>query len=268
MSIVLFGKTGQLGEALLRTGPENIKAFDRSYVDLTNPDHICAVLADTKPSVIINAAAYTAVDQAENEPDIADAVNHVAVACMAEEALKYNALLVTYSTDYVFDGAKQSPYNESDTALPLNVYGSSKLAGENAVITSGCRHLILRTSWLYSDRPGNFTAKILSAAKDRDELRVVSDQLGAPTHTNDLAAATFNILNRPIKYGLYHCASTGFVSRAEWARRIISRAGLKTRIIEIATDEIASAARRPLNSQLSCEKLERDYGITMPRWDS
>lgn len=267
MSIILFGKNGQLGQALLASSPEEIKAFDRSYVDLTNLDQIRAVIAESKPTIIINAAAYTAVDKAEEEPAIADAVNHLAVACMAEEAAKSDALFVTYSTDYVFDGKKDSAYTEEDAPAPLNVYGATKLAGELTILSSGCRHIILRTSWLYSDAPGNFVAKIIFAAKNNKELRVVSDQIGAPTHVKDLAEATFKILEKPITRGLYHCAATGFVSRADWARQIIKNAGLDTKIVEIKTSETNSAAQRPLNSQLSSKKLADTFGITLPRWD-
>jgi dTDP-4-dehydrorhamnose reductase len=267
MSIVLFGKNGQLGQALLAAGPADTKAFDRSYVDLTNPDHIRAVLTDTKPTIIINAAAYTAVDKAEEEASIADAINHLAVACMAEEALKHDAVFVTYSTDYVFDGKKDTPYSEDDIPAPLNIYGSTKYAGEQAVLASGCRHLVLRTSWLYSDTPGNFVGKILSAAKSNAELRVVSDQVGAPTHVRDLAKTTFKMLENPVTSGLYHCAASGSVSRADWAKQIIERAGLATKITPIETSETTSAAQRPLNSRLSSRKLADDYGMTMPEWN-
>lgn len=267
MSIVLFGKNGQLGTALLAANPA-MKAFDRSYVDLTNPDHIRAVIEENRPDIILNAAAYTAVDRAEQEADIANTVNHLAVACMAEEALKHHALLVSYSTDYVFDGSKEGAYTEDDPPAPLNIYGATKLAGERAIAASGCRHIILRTSWVYSGKPGNFVAKIISAAKNNQELRVVNDQIGAPTHVRDLARATFSILEKSLASGLYHCAATGFVSRADWARHIVRKAGLDTEIVEIKTHDTDSAAVRPLNSKLSSKKLEDACGVIMPRWDA
>lgn len=267
MTIILFGKNGQLGTALCAANPD-IKAFDRSYVDLNNPDHIRAVISDTKPDIIINAAAYTAVDQAEQDPATADAVNHLAVACMADEALRHNALLVTYSTDYVFDGKKDGPYTEGDTPAPLNIYGTTKYAGEQAVIVSGCRHLILRTSWLYSDTPGNFAGKIIAAAQKNAELSVVDDQIGAPTHVKALVDATFKLLQTQTANGLYHCAATGFVSRAEWARHIIQKARLETKVIPVKTADRPSMAARPLNSQLSSQKLLDEYGIIMPPWNA
>jgi dTDP-4-dehydrorhamnose reductase len=273
MTILLFGKTGQLGRSLQRHIGEShaLIAPDRAQVDLRNPAQLRDIIAAVKPSIILNAAAYTNVDLAEREPELCDVVNHRAVAVMAEEARAQGSLLVTYSTDYVFDGAKPAPYTETDPPSPLNVYGRSKLLGERAVQGSGCDALILRTSWLYSGGPGDFVGKILRAAAEKPEIKVADDQIGSLTSADDLADATLRMLaSRDGPRGLYHCAASGAASRYEIAAKILEYAGLsdRARLIPVPTRAIPSPAHRPLNSALDCSRLRNDYGIVMPQWNA
>lgn len=269
MSILLFGLTGQLGQALLHHADSDVIALDRASVDLCDTIGLRSIIQAIRPSAIINAAAYTQVDQAETEPGICQAVNHHAVAVMAEEARKLDIRLISYSTDYVFDGTKTAPYTEDDPVNPLNVYGLSKYQGEQAIMASGCRHLILRASWLYSPGASNFMTKILDAAKTQPTLRVVSDQLGNPTQSGDLARATWHLIQkRPDLDGLYHCVTQGTASRYDWALKIIELAGLQNEVIAAKTSDFPAAAMRPLNSQLSCDKLFKDTGYRLPEWEA
>lgn len=267
MSVLLFGSSGQLGRALLAdmAGQHSILPLARADADLTNTDELARVIDEVRPTIILNAAAYTQVDRAESEPDICDAVNHRAVRIMAEAALRHDALLITYSTDYVFDGCKEGAYEETDTPSPLNVYGRSKLKGEEAVLASGARALILRTSWLHSKGQG-FPARILLAAKGRAELIIPADQSGQPTSAASLSQATIDILEKykGQKHGIYHCAAPQALTRAEWARQVFVHAGISTKVLPGTTSAIPSAAQRPLNSCLSYNKLLRDYGVSLP----
>ncbi len=277
MKILLFGKTGQLGRALEQQigGAHEVIAPDRTRVDFTNLAQVREMVAVAKPYVILNAAAYTNVDRAEQDAnELCDLVNHQAVRVMAKEAALQGSLLVTYSTDYVFDGMKSGAYVEDDAPAPLNHYGHTKMLGEMAVRESGCRHLILRTSWVYSDSPDNFVSKIIEAATARSKLEVVDDQVGSPTLADDLARTTLAMLARktPPYQGpgaTYHCTASGSVSRFEFAKKILDYSGLRahTRLIPIPTHAVASPVDRPLNSLLDCSKLKRDYGLTMPAWD-
>ena len=277
MKILLFGKTGQLGRALERqiAGAHEVIAPDRTRVDFTNLAQVREMVASVKPYVILNAAAYTNVDRAEQDADeLCDLVNHQALRVMAKEAHLQGSLLVTYSTDYIFDGLKSGPYVEDDSPAPLNHYGHTKLLGEMAVRDSGCRHLILRTSWIYSDSPDNFVSKILDSATTKSKLEVVDDQIGSPTFAEDLARTTMDMLARKTAPytgtgATYHCAGTGSVSRYAFAQKILEYSGLRahTRLMPIQTHAVASPVDRPLNSLLDCSKLKRDYGITMPAWD-
>ncbi len=277
MTILLFGKTGQLGRALEKqiAGSRPVVAPDRSRVDLTNLGQVREIIAALKPYAIINAAAYTNVERAEHEnADLCDLVNHQAVKVMAREAKEQGSLFITYSTDYVFDGIKPGPYREDDPPSPLNIYGHTKMLGEMAVRDSGCRHLILRTSWVYSSQPGNFVSNIVEAASMRSKIEVVNDQIGSPTHADDLARATLTMLARkapPFKEAgaTYHCTGQGSVSRFDFAKKILDYSGLKvhTRLVPIETSALVSPVDRPLNSALDCSRLERDYGIVMPDWE-
>lgn len=264
MTILLLGAGGQLGRALQAEFPE-AQAFTHADLDITTP-RLEQVVRAEKPDIILNAAAYTAVDQAESESVRCEVVNRHAVATLAQIASELGALLVTYSTDYIFDGTKATPYEEDDAPAPLGVYGASKWRGEEAVRASGARHLIVRTSWLYSGQEKDFTGKILTAAKTRPVLRVVDDQIGQPTATRDLAAATRGMAAAGVE-GTYHCVAQGNVSRYDWAKEIVALAGVACEIEAIKTAEMPTPATRPLNSRLSCEKLRRDTGIVLPQWD-
>ncbi|HEX6266246.1 MAG TPA: dTDP-4-dehydrorhamnose reductase, partial [Burkholderiales bacterium] len=237
MRILLVGRNGQVGrelaQALAPLGEVN--APSRAQLDLTDADRIAAVVRGASPEVIVNAAAYTAVDRAESEPDAAFSVNASAPRLLAEEAARLGALLVHYSTDYVFDGEKAGPYAEDDTPRPLNVYGASKLAGERAIAAAGCRHLILRTSWVYGPHGSNFMRTILRAARERPELRVVDDQWGAPTSSTALARATARLLPSHPE-GLYHITAAGKTTWYGFARAIVARAGLRTPVVPIRSE--------------------------------
>jgi dTDP-4-dehydrorhamnose reductase len=276
VKILLTGKNGQVGwelaHALAPLG--EVVAVDREGLDLAVPDRIVSVVRSVRPDVLINAAAYTAVDRAESEPDAAQAINAVAVAILAEEARRAQALLIHYSTDYVFDGTKDTPYVEEDRPNPLNAYGRSKLAGEQAIHDIGGAHLILRTSWVYSARGKNFLLTIRRLLREKDELRVVSDQIGAPTSARGLAEATAELLRRHgadtlgDARGIYHATSSGSTSWHGFAREIarLERPDSPARIVPIASSEYPTPARRPGNSRLSNEKLLRRFGVALPRW--
>jgi dTDP-4-dehydrorhamnose reductase len=278
-SILVIGKNGQVGSELshaLRASGD-VTALGRTELDLTNPDALRAIIRAAKPDVIVNAAAYTAVDKAESEPDLAMQINAIAPGIMAEEALRLGALLVHYSTDYVFDGAKPTAYTESDTPNPLNVYGRTKLAGEQAIQTTGVAHYILRSSWVYAAEGANFLNTILRLARERPELRIVNDQTGAPTWGRAIAELTAQILSIRLRddadprYGLYHLTASGAVTWFGFAQAILAEAqktpGLATpRLIPITTAEYPLPARRPANSRLDCTKLEALLATRLPSW--
>jgi dTDP-4-dehydrorhamnose reductase len=267
MSVLLFGAAGQLGRALLAdmAGQHQILPLTRTDIDLTDQDALARVIDEVRPAIILNVAAYTQVDRAESERDICDAVNHQAVRVMADAALRHDALLVTYSTDYVFDGRKDSAYSEDDTPTPLNTYGRTKLNGEEAVLASGARALILRTSWLHSHGQG-FPARLLSAAKDRTEMVIPADQMGQPTSAASLSQATIDLLEKydGSHHGIFHCAAPQVLSRAQWAQNVFEAAGRAVKVLPGVTADIAAAAARPLNSCLSCAKMLQDYGVSIP----
>lgn len=277
MSILLFGKTGQIGRAIEQQigATHEVIAPDRTRVDFTNLGQVREIIAATKPYAIINAAAYTNVDRAEQEDaDLCDLINHQAVRVMAREARTQGSLLISYSTDYVFNGVKAGPYTETDLPAPLNVYGHTKLLGDLAIQESGCRHLILRTSWVYSDGAENFVSKLLKQASLKTKIDMVDDQIGSPTFAEDLARATLAMLARktpPFSEpgALYNCAAQGTVSRFDFAKKILDLSGLRahTRLVPIQTAGIFSPVDRPLNSSLDCSKLKKDYGIVMPTWE-
>jgi dTDP-4-dehydrorhamnose reductase len=269
MRILLTGRNGQVGWELERAFASfgDVVAFDRQNLDLANPDQIVSRVRDTRPDVILNAAAYTAVDQAEQEPELAMAINGSAPGILADQAKRLGALLVHYSTDYVFDGKKASPYTEDDTPNPINIYGKSKLAGERAVRESGCRHLIFRTAWVYSDRGRNFLLSILRLAKEKPELRVVDDQHGAPTWARDIARASLKILEDASQpEGTYHLTAAGDTTWCGFATNIVARRGFLARVVPIKSSEYPMPAARPANSLLSGARLHRVFGFSLREW--
>jgi len=280
MHILLFGKDGQVGHALQRTllPLGSLTALGRRQADLENPDALQGILQQHRPDVIVNAAAYTAVDQAEGEPQRAHTINAAAVAQMATYARDHNALLVHYSTDYVFDGAQEQPYRETDAPNPINVYGRSKLAGEAAIAASGCRHLILRTSWVFSAHGDNFVKTILQLARASAQLSIVADQIGAPTSNEliaDVTALALAALHREaLASGLYHLTAAGQTSWHGLACHVIAHPqarGLRlaltpAQIHAIATADSPQPARRPANSRLNTDKISQALGLELPDW--
>ena len=284
--ILLTGKDGQVGFELKRALAPlgEVVAIGRADCDLTNPRAIRAIVAAIRPDVIVNPAGYTAVDKAEREREAAFAVNAVCPGVLAEEAVKTGALLVHYSTDYVFDGRKQGAYSEQDLAAPLSVYGASKLAGEEAIRRCGGRHLILRTSWVFGSHGTNFLKKVLQLAGERDSLRIVADQVGAPTSSALVADVTAEMLAQyfrgqgevedPARFGTFHLAAAGETSRYDYARSIVlasRQMGMPLRlshdaISPIATDDYPLPASRPPNSRLDTEKLRSTFNIVLPHW--
>ena len=268
MRILLTGRNGQVGWELERSlGPlGEVIATDRAVLDLGDPESIRRVVREAWPAVIVNAAAYTGVDRAESEPEAAMRINGAAPGVLAAEARRLGALLVHYSTDYVFDGAKEAPYTEKDRTNPLNVYGKSKLEGEQAIAASGCRHLVLRTSWVYSARGNNFLCTILRRAREQPELRVVNDQIGAPTSAAAIARATAAVLRHDRREGIFHMSASGKTSWHGFAEAIVARAGLATRIVGIRSEDYPCVARRPRNSLLDNAKLNGAFGIVLEDW--
>lgn len=268
MRILLLGRDGQVGRELARSLAPlgEVSALGRAQLDLSDAGRISEAVRGASPEVIVNAAAYTAVDRAESEPQLAFALNAAAPGVLAAEAARLGALLVHYSTDYVFDGAKAGAYLEDDAPHPLNVYGSSKLAGERAIAAAACRHLILRTSWVYGPHGSNFMLAILRAARERPELRVVDDQVGAPTSSVALARATAQVLRAGAE-GLYHMSAAGKTSWCGFARAILARAGLHTPVVPIRSEQYPSAARRPRNSLLDNSRLRAACGVALAPWE-
>jgi dTDP-4-dehydrorhamnose reductase len=275
--ILLTGIGGQVGWELQRTLQPlgEVIACDRSTLDLTDPDGLCATLRDVKPTIIVNPAAYTAVDKAESEPERAQAINGTAPGILAGEAKRLDALLVHYSTDYVFDGTKPEPYAEEDPTAPLGAYGRSKRAGEEAIQASGCRHLIFRTCWVYGMRGHNFLRTMLRLAQERDELRVVDDQWGAPTWSRMIAETTALALARHAgQQGIYHLAAAGATTWYGFASAIIAEAnargilGRTTPVRRIASADFPTPAQRPANSRLDCHRLKDDFGLHPPDWEA
>jgi dTDP-4-dehydrorhamnose reductase len=268
LRILLTGANGQVGWELRRTLAPlgELEAHGRAELDLRDAGRMREAVRASNADVIVNAAAYTAVDKAESEREAAFAVNAAAPGVLAEEAKRSGALLVHYSTDYVFDGAKPAPYVEEDEPNPINVYGASKLAGERAIAASGCRYLILRTSWVYGPRGANFYLTMLRLARERPELRVVDDQVGAPTSSLAIARATAQLL-RPGAHGLYHLSAAGRTSWCGFARAILGRAGIATPVVAIRTEDYPAPARRPRNSRLDCSRLRADFGVALAPWE-
>jgi len=266
LKILLIGAQGQLGWELARRLPTlgTVTATDRTTLDLADPDAIRDAVRAARPEVIVNAAAYTAVDKAESEPKLAMTINGDAPGVLGEEAARAGALLVHYSTDYVYDGEKSGAYVETDAPNPVSAYGRSKLAGERAIAASGCRHLILRTCWVYGPRGRNFLLTILKAARERPELNVVDDQFGAPTSSAAIAGATKLAIGRG--EGIYHLSAGGRTSWHGFAQAIVEGAGLKTPVRPIPSSDYPTPARRPRNSILDNSRLKKDFGIALPDW--
>jgi dTDP-4-dehydrorhamnose reductase len=282
--LMVTGANGQVGWELDRslTALGSVIALDRRQCDLSRPDQLPKLISDLKPDVIVNAAAYTAVDDAEREEMLATMVNGTAVSVMAQEARRTGALLVHYSTDYVFDGLKDGPYTEEDPPRPLNAYGRGKLKGEIAIRDAGGSHLILRTSWVYSARGRNFVRTILRLARERDELRIVDDQIGAPTSAALIAQATVLAIRAAVRErtegqfasGLFHLTASGATSWHGFAAAILegeTRRGLLAprralRLVPIASEEYPRPAARPKNSRLAGDRLKRRFGIALPCW--
>jgi dTDP-4-dehydrorhamnose reductase len=282
VKILLLGKNGQLGWELNRTLQPlgEVFAFDYPEVDMADAKSVRGIVLQLKPDVIYNATAYTDVDKAESEPDLAEAVNGIGPGILAEEARKLNAVLIHYSTDYVFDGNKGSPYIEADTPNPLNVYGLSKLHGEQAIQQVGGVYLIFRTSWLYSLRGNSFVNKVLRWARTQKTLRIVDDQIGSPTWARILAESTTQVIaqgrNDPIGFlteqtGLYHLAGAGSCSRYEWAKVILELDPKKEEqivkeLLPAKSSEFLTPAERPPNTGLQCSFFENIFNMIVQSW--
>ena len=270
--ILLTGATGQIGYELARLLPRHgdLTALDRPGLDFADVEAIRSTVRALQPGLIVNAAAYTAVDDAEREPSLAETVNARAPGVLAEEAKRLGALLIHFSTDYVFDGAAAAPYDESAPTSPLNVYGRSKLHGEQAIAATGAAAIVLRTSWVYASRGRNFLLTIRRLAAERDELRVVADQFGVPNWSRAIAEATVRLLGRGVRElasraGLYHLSGHGQASWFEFARAIVGEVA-RPKVTPIATAEYPTAAARPAYSVLATAKFEQAFGFGLPEW--
>ena len=279
MKILLLGNTGQLGWELERTLQPlgEVLALDYPAINMADEGSVCKAVQTYRPEMIVNATAYTAVDKAESEPELAEAINGTGPGILAEEARKLNAFLIHYSTDYVFDGKKGTPYTELDPPSPLNVYGSSKLLGEQAIQEVDGNYLIFRTSWVYSLRTGGFVNKVLEWAREKETLRIVDDQIANPTSARKLAEVTTDFLRQGQAYvrarsGLYHLAGKGFASRYDWVKQILAldpnRKEQKIKeILPAKSADFPSPAERPTFSALNCDLVEEVFGITLSNWE-
>ncbi|MBC3413858.1 dTDP-4-dehydrorhamnose reductase [Pseudomonas sp. SWRI51] len=277
MRVLVCGHNGQVAQALGHSleGLGEVLLRGRDQLDMADPEQLRQPLRDLAPDLIINAAAHTAVDQAESEPELAFAINAQAPRVLAEEAERLGVPLIHYSTDYVFDGRKAAPYSEDDAPNPLGVYGNSKLAGELAITEVGGQHLILRTSWVYSQSGRNFLLTMWRLLQERPQLKVVSDQIGAPTWAGTIAASTAALVQRwqggqAGQWGTYHLTAQGETSWYGFAQAI--GAQLKARglpcaeLLPIPSSEYPTPAQRPLNSRLDCTRLARNWQVSQPHW--
>jgi dTDP-4-dehydrorhamnose reductase len=286
MKLLLLGKNGQVGWELQRSlaplGELVALDFDSPgplSADFSQPEQLAATIRAVAPDVIVNAAAHTAVDKCESEPDLARAINAAGPAVIAREAAARGAWLVHYSTDYVFDGSGSKPWREEDRTGPLNVYGQTKLEGEEAIRASGCKHLILRTSWVYAARGGNFAKTMLRLAQERERLTVIDDQIGAPTGADLLADITAHAVRAAIGNaglcGTYHATAVGETNWHSYACRAIEFARRAGKGVKVASDAIEAvpssafitAAKRPHNSRLDSRKFRAAFGLSLPRWE-
>ena len=286
MKILLFGKNGQVGWELQRSlaplGELVALGADSQELcgDFTDLEGIARTVRAVAPDVIVNAAAYTAVDKAESEPELAHTINALAPGVLAQEALRGNAWLINYSTDYVFDGSGDKPWLETDTTAPLSVYGATKLEGEQLIQQSGCQHLIFRTSWVYGARGGNFAKTMLRLAQQRDTLTVINDQYGAPTGADLLADITAHAIctakTRAELSGLYHLVAGGETSWHGYASFVLNfarRAGVTLKVSPdaiqaVPTSAFPTPAKRPLNSRMATTKLQRAFDLRLPSWQT
>jgi dTDP-4-dehydrorhamnose reductase len=287
MKILLLGKNGQVGwelqRALAPLGEVVALDFDSAgplKADFSQPEALAATVREVAPQIIVNAAAHTAVDKAESEPGFARTLNATSPGVLAREAAARGAWLLHYSTDYVFDGSGSAPWVEDSPTGPLNVYGQTKLEGEQAIRASGCRHLILRTSWVYAARGGNFAKTMLKLAKEREKLTVIDDQIGAPTGADLLADLSAHMLRgaqqRPEVTGTYHAVAQGATSWHGYARHVIEFARAAGQPIKVAPDAIApvptsafpTPAKRPANSRMNTQKLQQTFGLALPPWQA
>jgi dTDP-4-dehydrorhamnose reductase len=280
VKILLLGKNGQLGRELRRTLEPlgSVMALGSKELNLEDFNATRRTIEELRPQMIVNASAYTAVDRAESEAEKAHAINAIIPGILAEEAFAQKAVLVHYSTDYVFDGKKGTLYKEEDAPEPLNVYGKSKLAGEQAIQRVGGAYLIFRTSWVYSLGRDSFVTKVLEWSRQQKIMRVVSDQVGSPTWSRALAEITGQVLSRGDRdvrdhAGLYHLAGDGFVSRFDWTRMILEldpnrREQVVTETLPAPTSDFPTAAQRPLFSALDCEKFAATFGLRLPDWQA
>jgi dTDP-4-dehydrorhamnose reductase len=283
MKVLLLGKNGQVGWELQRSLATlgTVVALDRNvsnglYGDLASVQSLRATIQQIAPDIIVNAAAYTAVDKAESDKDLVLQINATAVAAIAEEANKLGCWFVHFSTDYVFDGEGDTPWQENDAVSPVNYYGTTKLMGEQAIAASGCKYLIFRTSWVYGVKGSNFAKTILRFAADREELNVIADQIGAPTGADLIAdvcaVAVRQALVDPSVAGVYHLAAGGFTSWHEYAQLVIDYGKsmalpMQVKVVNpISTSQFPTPARRPLNSRLNTEKLRQTFSIHLPEW--
>jgi dTDP-4-dehydrorhamnose reductase len=286
LRILLLGKNGQVGWELQRSLAPlgEVLALDRHSTphcgDLSQPERLAQTVRDWRPDVIVNAAAHTAVDKAESEPDLARCLNAIAPAALAQVAADIGAWLVHYSTDYVFNGQGEQPWQEGDATGPLSVYGQTKLEGEQAIMASGCQHLIFRTSWVYAARGGNFAKTMLRLAGERERLTVIDDQHGAPTGADLIADVTAHAIRKAMANpataltGIYHLVASGETTWHGYASHVIVQArhiqaelALKvTEIAPVPTSAFPTPARRPLNSRLSTQKLQQAFGLVLPPW--
>lgn len=282
MKVLITGKKGQVGNCLVtqlsNMGTIDFWALGREELDITNFEQVNKVLSEYKPNVIVNAAAYTAVDKAETEFDLANAINHLGAENLAKGAAQINAVIIHISTDYVFSGEKDSFYNENDVANPQSVYGKTKLKGEQAVACACPAHIILRTSWVFSQKGNNFVKKMLQLAESKDSLNVVSDQFGAPTYAGDIANAIIVIAQKIIEgqksFGIYHFSGRPKISWEKFAIKIFD-AALKEKLIHrkikinaISSEDFKTVAKRPLNSALDCQKIHDIFSIEQSDWNS
>jgi dTDP-4-dehydrorhamnose reductase len=292
MKILLLGKNGQVGWELQRSLAVlgEVVALDRRGAgglcgDLSDLAGLAQTVRSVQPQVIVNAAAHTAVDKAESEAELARTLNALAPGVLAREAAQLGAWLLHYSTDYVFDGSGSTPWKESDAVAPLSVYGRTKLEGEQAIVASGCRHLILRTSWVYGARGGNFARTMLRLAAEREQLNVINDQIGAPTGADLLADVTAQALRHvlpPMRRndltpsGIYHVAAAGETSWHGYARFVVQQARRAGRtlkagpeqVLPISTADYPTPAKRPHNSRLNCKLFQNTFGLTLPHWEN
>jgi dTDP-4-dehydrorhamnose reductase len=282
MKILLLGNSGQLGWELNRTllTLGDLVAMDYPHIDMADPDSIRAIVRQHEPDIIVNPTAYTDVDKAESQPELALAINGTGPGVLAEEAKRLGGALIHYSTDYVFDGKKGEPYTEEDEPNPLNVYGETKLAGEKAVQAVGGAYLIFRTSWVYSVRRPCFVTKVLQWAQEKETLRIVDDQISSPTWSRTLAETTAQVvlqgINGPLSYfkdnkGLFHLTNNGSCSRFEWAKLILTldpnkQEQIIKELLPAKSNEFSSPAKRPTKSILSCNKFQNSFHLSLPNW--